>query len=84
MTKQIALSDQDHALAEKRALEDGFSSVDAYLGALIEQDREDGRIADWMRARLREGAASPNAGPVTQDKIARLISEGIARAPHRV
>ena len=83
MNKPVVLSDRARALAEKRARDDGYGSVDAYLDALIEQDREDLPISDWMRARLNEGLGSPNAGPITKDKIDRLIAEGIARLPHK-
>ncbi len=83
MNKPVLLSSHALTLAEKQAREEGFESVTAYLDALIEQDREDLAIADWMKARLAEGLTSPNAGPITREKIDRLVAEGIARAPRK-
>jgi hypothetical protein len=83
MNKPVALSPHALSLAEKQARAEGFETVDAYLGALIEQDREDLAIADWMKVRLAEGLNSPNAGPISKEKIERLVAEGIARAPRK-
>lgn len=81
MKTNVTLSDKARALAEKRAREEGFESVDAYVGALIEEDGEDSVILDWMRERIREGLDSGSAGELTRSKLDRLISEGIARVP---
>ena len=75
----ITLSEEAQALAEKRAREEGFESVDAYVGALIEEDGQTGTIRGWMRERLEQGLASPTAGELTESKLQRLIGEGIAR-----
>lgn len=80
MTLHITLSDNARIIAEKRAREEGFESVDAYLNALIEEDRESALALGWMRERILEGLASPSAGEIGRDEIGRLIGEGIARA----
>ena len=74
----ITLSEQAGALAAKRAAEDGFESVEAYVNALIEEDQRAGTLG-WMRARLEEGLASPNAGELTRAKLDRLVDEGVSR-----
>jgi hypothetical protein len=76
----ITLSQEAQALAARRAREEGFNSVEDYVGALIEDDRQTGSMRAWMRARLEQGLASPSAGELTQDKLERLVGEGIARA----
>lgn len=83
MNKPVILSDRAQALAEERAKDQGFESVEAYLDALIEDDRADATMQDWMRKRLEEGLASPNAGEMTRDKLHRLVEEGIARVSHK-
>ena len=82
MNKPILLSDRVHALAEKRAREDGFESVEAYVDALVEQDQDDA-MPDWMVEKLIEGMNSPNAGPFTEDKMAEIFERGLARARKR-
>ena len=79
----VALSERAHALAEERAQEEGFDSVNAYVSALIEEDRSAVLIKRWMRPRIKEGLASPSAGKMTKTKLDRLIRQGIARAPRR-
>jgi hypothetical protein len=75
----ITLSEDAQALAEKRAREEGFDSVDAYIDALIEEDGQTGTIRGWMRERLEQGIGSPTAGELTESKLQRLVGEGIAR-----
>jgi hypothetical protein len=64
-------------LAAKRAREEGFDSVEAYIGALIEDDRQKGLISAWIRARLEEGLASSWAGELTEQKVEHLVGESI-------
>ncbi|HEY8696002.1 MAG TPA: hypothetical protein VIM02_00160 [Rhizomicrobium sp.] len=80
MNKPVILSDRAQALAEERARDEGFESVAAYLDALIEDDRTDAVVQDWMHKRIEEGLASPSAGEMTKEKLDRLVDEGIARA----
>jgi Arc/MetJ-type ribon-helix-helix transcriptional regulator len=82
MTKPvtISLSDELRAIAVKRAEEEGFESLDAYIGALIEEDRRDMVATGWLLERLEEGLKSGPSSPLTRDKIEQLIAEGIARA----
>jgi hypothetical protein len=75
----ITLSESARALAAKRAQEEGFDSVEAYIDALIEDDRQTGQMQAWMRACLEEGLASPSAGELTEEKVGHLVGEGIAR-----
>lgn len=75
----VKLSGDAGALAEKRAAEEGFESVDAYVNTLIVEDQEAGS-ATWIRARLEEGIASPNTGELSRAKLVRLVDEGIARS----
>lgn len=75
----ITLSKEAQALAEERAREEGFESIDAYVGTLIEEDGQAGIIRNWMRERLEQGLASPSAGDLTESKLQCLIGEGIAR-----
>lgn len=74
----ITLSDEARALAASRAAEDGFESVEAYLDALIREDRDVG-TPGWLRARLEEGLASPNTGEISRAKVDHLVDEGISR-----
>jgi hypothetical protein len=80
MKTNVTLSEDARAAAERRAREEGFDSVEAYIDALIEEDRESATVLGWMRERIRDGLASPNAGELTRDKLNRLVNEGIARA----
>jgi hypothetical protein len=75
----ITLSEDARALAAKRAQEEGFDSIESYIGALIEDDRQAGQMQAWMRMRLEEGLASPSAGELTEEKVKQLVGEGIAR-----
>jgi len=83
MSSTVSLSQRARALAQERAKEEGFDSVDAYVDALIEEDRNSSVVKGWMRTRIKEGLASPNAGRLTKRKLNRLIREGIARVPRR-
>jgi hypothetical protein len=75
----ITLSEDARAIAAKRAREEGFDSIEAYIDALIEDDRQTGQMQAWMRVRLEEGLASPSAGELTEEKVKQLVGEGIAR-----
>lgn len=80
MNKQtILLSDDLRAKAEQRMRDEGFESLEAYVGALINDDAETSIGLDLLRQRIEEGLASGNAGPVSREKVERLIGEGIAR-----
>jgi hypothetical protein len=83
MKTTVTLSERTRSIAESRAREEGFPSVDAYVDALIEEDRETSAIQGWMKARIEEGLASPSAGELTRDKLRRLVSEGVSRATRR-
>ncbi len=75
MAMTVTLSEKARALAEKRAREEGFETVDAYVGALIEEDKQEGTILDWMRERIQEGLDSGSAGELARTKLDRLIHE---------
>jgi len=77
----ITISEEAKALAERRAREEGFNSLDAYVAALIEDDRQTGILRAWMRERLEQGLSSPIAGNLDQSKVQRLVGEGISRVP---
>jgi hypothetical protein len=79
MKDTVTLTPKARSIAESRAREDGFPSVDAYVDALIEEDKEQALARDWLRQRIGEGLASPSAGEMTRDKLERLVSEGAAR-----
>jgi predicted transcriptional regulator len=79
----LALSRKVRALAKERSEEQGFASINQYIDALIEEDRAAGLVKGWVRARIKEGLASPNAGRLTKKKLDRLIGQGIARAARR-
>ena len=79
----LALSGKARALAKKRAQEQGFASINEYIDSLIEEDRAAGLIKHWMRVKIKEGLASPNAGRMTKKKLDRLIGQGIARTTRR-
>jgi hypothetical protein len=79
----VALSGKARALAKKRAEEQGFASINEYVDALIEEDRAAGLVRRWMRDKIKEGLASPNAGTMTKKKLDRLIGQGIVRAARR-
>ena len=79
MNTNVTISEQARALAEKRAREEGFGSVDEYVDALIREDKEENSIRGWMRERIEEGLASPSAGELTRSRPDRLVTEGIAR-----
>jgi predicted transcriptional regulator len=79
----LALSGKVRALAKERAEEQGFASINEYIDALIEEDRAAGLVRRWMRDKIKEGLASPNAGRLTKKKLDRLIGQGIARATRR-
>jgi Arc/MetJ-type ribon-helix-helix transcriptional regulator len=82
MNKKITIEISESALlrAEKRAQEEGFESLAAYIDALIRDDLDVNLDQDWIRERIAEGLASGSAGPLSEEKIYRLVSEGIARA----
>ena len=49
------------------------------ISALIRDDAETSLGIAWLRERIEAGLASGNAGPMTSEKLDRLIGEGIAR-----
>src|SRR2546430_11831847 len=75
----IILTDETRTQAERRVKEEGFDSVEAYISALIRDDAETSLGIAWLRERIEAGLASGNAGPMTSEKLDRLIGEGIAR-----
>lgn len=60
--------------------EEGFEAVDAYVDALIRDDAETRAGLDWLRGQIEEGIASGDAGPLTPEKLKRLIDSGVAAA----
>jgi hypothetical protein len=82
MNKKITIELSEAVLlrAKKRAEKEGYETLDAYLGAVIRDDLDFELDQEWIRRRIEEGIASGNAGPLTDDKIHRLVDEGIARA----
>lgn len=83
MNTYVKISEQARALAEKRAREEGFDSLDEYVDVLIREDQAVSTASGWLRSRIEEGLASPGAGELTREKFDRLVSEGIARAQRR-
>ncbi|HEY1708948.1 MAG TPA: hypothetical protein VGG10_11840 [Rhizomicrobium sp.] len=88
MNKPVFLSDRAYASAEKKAQENGCTSVEEYLNTLFEPEgtaisdrmlREDADLPDWVREKLEEGLASPSE-PITEEEIHQLVAEGIALA----
>jgi len=79
----IVLSPESRDRAEKRAREEGFESVSAYVDALIRDDAETKLGLERLRRLIEEGEASGDAGPMTPDKLHRLVSEGIALAARK-
>lgn len=75
----IVLKGETSAQAERRVKEEGFDSVESYINALIRDDAETSLGIEWLRKRIEAGLASGNAGPMTSEKLDRLIGEGIAR-----
>lgn len=75
----IVLKGETSAQAERRVKEEGFDSVESYINALIRDDAETSLGIEWLRERIEAGLASGNAGPMTSEKLDRLIGEGIAR-----
>ena len=75
----ITLADEVRTKAEERVREEGFESVEAYVNALIRDDTETSLGLGWLRERIEEGLASGNSGPMTSEKLDRLIGEAIAR-----
>ncbi len=75
----IVLPEPTRTIAEKRAREEGFDSVETYLSALVDEDRETGAVHEWMRERIEEGLRSPNAGTLSRAKLDSLVEDGIAR-----
>ncbi len=79
MNTNVTISEQARALAEERARQEGFASVDDYVDALIREDKEESSVRGWMHRRIEEGLASPSAGELTRNKLDRLVSEEVAR-----
>lgn len=80
MNTNVTISVESRALAEKRAREEGFQSVDEYVDTLIREDGQASSVRGWLRERIEEGLRSPSAGELTREKFDRLVSEGMARA----
>ena len=79
MNTNVTISEQARVLAEERARQEGFASVDDYVDALIREDKEESSVRGWMHRRIEVGLASPGAGELTRSKLDRLVSEGVAR-----
>lgn len=83
MNTHLTISDETRVLAEKRAKELGFPSVDEYVDSLIRADQEEPVFEEWMRAEIEEGLASGPATELTRDNLNELVREGIARAKQK-
>jgi hypothetical protein len=83
MKDTVTLSPKARSIAESRAREEGFSSIDSYVDALIQEDQENLVAQDWIKRRIEEGLSSSSAGELSKDKLKRLVHEGIARASRR-
>ena len=72
MNTRVTSSDEARALAEKRARELGFRSIDEYVDALIHDDQEKPVFEEWMRAKIEEGLASGPAHRFRRSPMARV------------
>ena len=80
----VTISEHARSVAEKRVAEEGFSSMDQYIDALILEDDLDTVFQqDWFRAKIEEGLNSPDVGELTRKRIASLVREGIEAAKKR-
>lgn len=77
MNTNVTISEEARTLAEKRAKELGFQSVDDYVDALIRGDQGDAVFEEWMRAEVEEGFASGPATELTPSQLHELVQEGI-------
>jgi predicted transcriptional regulator len=83
-TTTVTISERARSVAEKRVVEEGFSSIDQYIDVLILEDDLDAILPqDWVRAKIEEGLNSPDAGELTRGRIAEIVSEGIEAATKR-
>ena len=80
MNTNVRISDQTRLLAEKRARELGFETVDAYVDALIREDQEEPAFEEWMRTEIQNGLASGPGTELTRSKLRELVREGMLRS----
>ncbi|MDE2475745.1 MAG: hypothetical protein KGO48_11905 [Alphaproteobacteria bacterium] len=83
MNTNVTISEEARTLAEKRAKERGFQSVDDYVEALIRGDQNEAIFEEWMRAEVEEGFASGQATELTPSLLHELVQDGISRAKTR-
>jgi hypothetical protein len=58
-TVELAISDEDHRILQRRASEKGFTSVSEYLIDLARKDRHDA-AREHLKQLIEEGLASPS------------------------
>lgn len=77
MNTNVRISDETRALAEKRARELGFKTVDEYVDALIREDQIEPVFEDWMHEKIDEGRKSGPPSELTRTKLHDLVREGV-------
>jgi len=77
MNTNVTISEEARTLAEKRAKELGFQSVDDYVDALIRGDQGEAVFEEWMRAEVEEGFASGPATELTRSRLHELVQGGV-------
>lgn len=80
MNTNVTISEEARTLAEKRAKERGFQSVDDYIEALIRGDQNEAIFEEWMRAEVEEGFSSGPPTEFTRSKLRQWVREGIEDA----
>ena len=79
MNTNVTISEEARKLAERRAREQGFASVDEYVDALIREDQAEAVFEEWMRAEVEQGFASGPATELTRSHLHELVQDGISR-----
>ena len=80
MNTTIRILEEARALADERARELGFESIDTYVDALIRHDQSDRSFQEWMRAEIEAGFASGVSEESTPARVSELVGRGIERA----
>lgn len=77
---RIEISEEALAAAERGAAEVGMSSANEYIEALLTDDYDAFFCQPWVREKIEEGLASPDAGPFTREALSQIVQEGLALA----
>ena len=77
---RIEISGEALAAAERGAAETGLSSANEYIEALLTDDYDAFFSQPWVREKIDEGLASPDAGPLTREGLSQIVQEGLALA----